>query len=78
MRAEKGKPLPLGISITGSSVNFSVAVPEGKQCELLLYKAGSAAPAEQFPMEESVGEVHFLTVEGLDPAEYEYNYRIDG
>lgn len=78
MRAKKGKPLPLGISITGSSVNFSVAVPEGKQCELLLYKAGSAAPAEQFPMEESVGEVHFLAVEGLDPAEYEYNYRIDG
>ena len=59
-------------------MNFSVAVPEGKQCELLLYKAGSAAPAEQFPMEESVGEVHFLAVEGLDPAEYEYNYRIDG
>ena len=78
MRAKKGQPLPLGISITGSSVNFSVAVPEGKQCELLLYKAGSAAPAEQFPMEESVGEVHFLAVEGLDPAEYEYNYRIDG
>lgn len=77
MRAEKGKPLPLGVSVSEGEVNFSIAVPEGKRCELLLYEAGRNRPIRCFEMNESIGEVRFLKLTGLDPENYEYNYRIE-
>lgn len=76
MRAERGKPLPLGITISKDHVNFSIAVPEGKTCELLLYQPGETRPSLRYEMKDSVGEVHFLALYGLDPGMYEYNYLI--
>lgn len=78
MREVQGQPLPLGINISGDHVNFSVAVPEGERCWLLLYRAGEEEPKEQYEMTEAIGEVRFLALEGMDPADYEYNYMIGG
>ena len=78
MREVQGQPLPLGINISGDHVNFSVAVPEGGRCWLLLYRAGEEEPKERYEMTEAIGEVRFLALEGMDPADYEYNYMIGG
>ena len=59
-------------------MNFSVAVPEGERCWLLLYRAGEEEPKERYEMTEAIGEVRFLALEGMDPADYEYNYMIGG
>lgn len=77
MKKVQGQPLPLGVSITEKRVNFSVAVPDGKKCSLLLYKAGEEKPSITYDMEETVGEVRYLALEDLNPSEYEYNYEID-
>ena len=78
MREVQGQPLPLGINISGDHVNFSVAVPEGERCWLLLYRAGEEEPKERYEMTEAIGEVRFLALEGMDPADYDYNYMIGG
>ena len=78
MREVQGQPLPLGINISGDHVNFSVAVPEWERCWLLLYRAGEEEPKERYEMTEAIGEVRFLALEGMDPADYEYNYMIGG
>ena len=78
MREVQGQPLPLGVNVSGDHVNFSVAVPEGERCWLLLYRAGEEEPKERYEMTEAIGEVRFLALEGMDPADYEYNYMIGG
>ena len=55
MREVQGQPLPLGINISGDHVNFSVAVPEGERCWLLLYRAGEEEPKERYEMTEAIG-----------------------
>ena len=78
MKEIEGRPLPLGVTISEDEVNFSVAVPEGKECRLLLYRAGESEPCAAYPMDMAVGEVRYLALKGLAPSDYEYNYMIDG
>lgn len=78
MRRAEGSPLPLGVTAGEDRVNFSVAVPEGKECKLLLYPVGEKSPCESFRMTDSVGEVRCLALEEIDSDLYEYNYEIDG
>lgn len=78
MKKVEGYPQPLGVTTGQNKVNFAVSVPEGKKCELLLYRAGRTEPVYTYemPKEEGIGEVRFLAIEGLDVQKYEYNYRI--
>ena len=80
MKKVQGSPQPLGVTIGTERMNFAVSVSPGKLCELLLYRAGSADVETVYPMQEdpAMGEVRFLALEGLNPQEYEYNYRIGG
>lgn len=78
MKKLQGKPLPLGVTIMQDRVNFAAAVPEGKECKLLLYRTGKKTPCASFLMEESVGEIHAAAISGIDVSAYEYNYEIDG
>ena len=78
MRKVQGSPQPLGVTVGSGRVNFAVDVPEGKSCELLVYRAGSTAVEYSWPMDNTLGEVHYLALEGLDAQEYEYNYSING
>lgn len=80
MKKEKGYPLPLGISEKEGYVNFSVAVPSGKDCVLKLYKQGKKKAVIETSLSETdaMGEVRFIAfpmdqVQGL-----EYSYEIDG
>lgn len=80
MKKVEGYPQPLGTVRKDGGINFAVSVPAGKDCELLLYRAGRKIPEKVYPMpeEEGLGEVRFLAVEGIDAHRYEYNYRIGG
>lgn len=80
MKRREGKPLPVGVTVGKDAVNFSIAVPEKKTCQLLLYKAGEVTPTHTFELkeEDAFGEMCFIALEGLETEKYEYNYEIDG
>lgn len=80
MRTDKGRIYPLGALVLENGVNFSVAVEQGKKCELLLYKTGGKSPFWNIEMKEEPnhGMLRAIQVEGLKPEEWEYNFRIDG
>ena len=78
MREVQGYPLPLGVQISYNKINFSIAVPTEKKCQLLIYRAGRKRLYRQFEMETAVGEVRCIALTDIEPAEYEYNYLIDG
>ena len=37
MKTAVGFPFPQGCTVEGQTVNFSVAVPEGQTCELIIF-----------------------------------------
>ena len=78
MRKRYGQPLPLGVTVNGNTVNFSVAVSSGKSCQLIVREKGKKTQPIAFnmPKEEGIGEVRFLTLENFDLDRYEYEYRI--
>ena len=78
MKKTEGKPLPLGVTIQEDKINFAFPVPEGKKGSLLLYHAGESRPCSSYALEDTVGEVRYLALEGCDPTEYEYNLEVDG
>ena len=54
MREVQGYPLPLGVQISENKINFSIAVPTEKKCQLLIYRAGRKRLYRQFEMETAV------------------------
>lgn len=80
MRQAIGTPYPFGVNKNKEGINFAVAVDEGKQCELLLYKKGEEEPVKVFSLSEesAVGIVRSIQILDLDQESYEYNYRVDG
>lgn len=76
----QGSPLPLGVTVKEDKVNFSVAVPAGKACTLVLYRAGEENPVYTFDMPEAAdtGDVRCLALKEMIPEDFEYNYIIDG
>ena len=80
MKKTTGRPQPFGAAVEHDRINFSVQVPGGKECALLLYRKGKTRPEARFemPEEEGVGEVRFLAVQDIDAGKYEYNFEING
>ena len=80
IKVTTGYPLPQGCTVRGENVNFSVCVPSGKKCELLLYKKGKKVPEQIFDMQEtgSSGLIRCIALRIPRAEAYEYNYRVDG
>ncbi|MDD3403179.1 MAG: alpha-amylase family glycosyl hydrolase [Hespellia sp.] len=78
MKRGQGYAMPLGTTVNGRNVNFAVCVPEGKECELLLYKDGNETPAltYQMPEADAVGSVRFLELQDFDYSSYRYHYKV--
>ena len=55
MREVQGYPLPLGVQISENKINFSIAVPTEKKCQLLIYRAGRKRLYRQFEIEDQEG-----------------------
>lgn len=69
-----------GITRQGENICFTVAVPDGKRCSLLLYQKGSREVAASIPMGSSslYGDLRSVEIEKLPMEKYEYNYLVDG
>ena len=62
MKTAVGFPFPQGCTVEGQTANFSVAVPEGQTCELIIYKKGARTSAfsQKIPYSDVAGNLHFL------------------
>ena len=80
MKTAVGFPFPQGCTVEGQTANFSVAVPEGQTCELIIYKKGARTSAfsQEMPYSDVAGNLHFLSVVLEQPEDYEYCYKIGG
>ena len=80
MAVSIGKPWPLGSSLVGGGVNFSVAAPEATKVELLLFASGSANEPNQIieltPRHRS-GDYWHVEVQGVGIGCC-YGYRVHG
>lgn len=76
----QGSPLPLGVSITGDTVNFAVET-EAEKLEILLYpknQEGDEHIAVEFPTSQKIGNVRYMSISGINLLEYDYNFSEDG
>src|SRR6185312_1026885 len=73
-------PLPYGAAATADGVRFSLAAPQARAVELLLFHRGEYEPFAELPFAEHyrVGGVWAMTVAGPLPEHFEYGYRITG
>ena len=62
----------------GEDICFTIAVPDGKDCSLLLYKKGKEEVEISIPMEGSVryGDLRSLKVEQLPAEKYETGFEL--
>lgn len=79
MNQARGQALPLGIQYQGYNINFSIAVEQGVECKLNLYKKGIEEPSYTFIMEADpiIKGIRFIQVVDIDKELTEYNYEID-
>ena len=77
----RGRPWPLGSSVSAHGVNFSVAAPGANRVELLLFESGEAAsPCEVIDLESDrhrSGDYWHVELPGLQ-AGCRYGYRVFG
>lgn len=75
-----GNPGELGAKKTGQGYHFGVAVPDGAEASLLLYRKGSSVVEQEIPLpaEERTGNISAVLIKDLPRGEWEYNYCIDG
>lgn len=80
MDVRPGEPERLGVTRLQRDLNFAAAVPENRDCSLLLYKKGSAKIEQEIPFTEEMrfGDVCAVRISQFPADTYEYNYQIDG
>lgn len=80
MDVRPGEPERLGVTRLQRDLNFAAAVPENRDCSLLLYKKGSPRLSRRFRLQKRCGlEMSVQFCISQFPADtYEYNYQIDG
>ena len=78
-RVSRGVPLPVGVSVRRSGVNFAVFSKYATSCTLVLFQPRAVDPYVEFaldPRHNRTGQVWHVFVEGLD-AGIQYGYRFD-
>ena len=80
MHIEQGLTYPPGVKVYNGKVSFTTIVPEGAECNLILYKKGTDVPEMRIPLEaeNAKGVMRSVAVYDLDSRAYDYNYEIDG
>ena len=76
--AKPGNPLLPGVQRTELGYNFTAVVNGEEEVWLLIYQNNSDKVIEEFlmPLSSEMGAVRTISIEGLVPHEYEYNYRM--
>ena len=74
--------MPERVGVHGNihGASFTVAVPDGREAELLLYRKNEESPCQviALPEKDRIGDVSSVFVAIDQSNEYEYNYRIGG
>ena len=75
-----GNPLTFGATPVADGINFAIFSRHATSCSLVLFERGAAEPMVEIPFLEAcrTGDVYAMTVQGLDPENIEYGYRMDG
>ncbi len=75
-----GQPFPFGATPVPSGINFSIYSNHATAATLVLYHKGEPEPFAEIPFvrEFRMGNVVSMIVLGLDYADLEYGYRVDG
>jgi glycogen operon protein len=68
-----------GVRKQGTDVCYTVAVPDGKRCSLLLYEKNSGNEYVSVPMGSSAryGDLRSVTLADFPVEKYEYNYKVE-
>lgn len=71
-----GKPYPMGVFIEpDGKVNFAVSLHSREECGVLLYLKGRRTPVRlPFGSDRSTGNVRCLQADGLQGADFKYNF----
>jgi len=69
-----------GAFVTERGVRFAANAADVSECSLLLYRRGSTSILMEIPLKQAGERTNICAVEvcGLEPAKYEYNFRMDG
>lgn len=77
----EGNPVILGANRCNKGINFAVEIPDNKskKISLVLYRRGKSVPENEIELSENhkIGKVFALNLGGIEPEDYEYNYKID-
>src|SRR5262245_9279838 len=79
-RVFRGRPLPLGSSLIGDSVNFALLCKHGTSVKLVLQPIdadGPIAEIELHPLRNRTGDHWHVRLEGL-PSHFRFGWRVDG
>ena len=78
MIIKKGNPIPLGCTVNGNEINFSIAVDGRKDGELVLYKEGSQSPCHYIKLNRDIvsDQIQYCAIRTDEGETFEYNYRI--
>jgi glycogen operon protein len=78
--SKRGKPLPLGATITPDGVNFSVLSRHAESIALLLFDKANPRPIAEIPLDPKInrtGDIWHILILGMDSSLC-YGYRADG
>lgn len=75
---KRGNPYPLGATVQGSTINFSIAAPEAEHVALILEDEQGQEKETIELTEYRVGDVFSANVSGILPGRFFYYYIIDG
>ncbi|MDO4647395.1 MAG: Type II secretory pathway, pullulanase PulA and related glycosidase, partial [Eubacteriales bacterium] len=80
LKISAGNPLIPGVTKVERGYNFTIEADEDAKVALVLYQKKTREPVREIPLKHELrmGRVRSVRVEGISPAVYEYNYRING
>ncbi len=75
-----GNPLLPGATVTPQGVNFSIFSFNAENCALVLFRPEENDPVVEIPFPDNCrfGAMFSMLVEGLNPGDFEYGYRLNG
>lgn len=80
LRTSRGRPLPLGASVTAEGVNFALLCRHGKAITLVLQPLDDDTPLAEIPLHprrHRTGDHWHILISGL-PSSFRYGWRVDG
>ncbi|MDE7324091.1 MAG: hypothetical protein K2N73_15535 [Lachnospiraceae bacterium] len=77
IKINSGQPYPLGASVRGNGINFSMVNSSAKECGIVFYRRGVEKKERiYFDQDHRIGNIYCVLVEGITAWDFEYNFFI--